>query len=155
MTPEKHNKLLAYAHFGYAGLMGLLFGVMMIWMMLMFSLEPGPAPPTGIIVFMGLFMLVFVAIYAIPSIIAGYALLKRKSWAKVASIIAGVLCSMSAPFGTALCAYTFWFLFSEPGKTLYDKPQQFLPPMPPTWHQQTTQQREPVFTQASTPPDWR
>lgn len=155
MTPEKHNKLLGFAHLGYAGLTVFFFGLMMIWMVFVFSLEPGPPPPVGLFVGMGLFMLFFLGLYTIPSLIAGYALLKRRSWAKVASIIAGVMCAMSAPFGTALCAYTFWFLFSEPGKILYDQPQQALPPMPPTWHQQATPSREPVFTQATTPPDWR
>ena len=35
---------------------------------------------------------------------------------------------MSFPIGTAVCAYTFWFLFSEPGKSLYDRPRYALPP---------------------------
>ena len=52
-------------------------------------------------------------VVGLPSFIAGYAMLKRKSWAKVAGIISSCLCALSFPVGTALCVYTFWFLFSE------------------------------------------
>ena len=57
----------------------------------------------------------------IPSFVAGYAFLKRKSWAKIAGIVACALSALRIPFGTAVSIYTFWFLFSTPGKILYDQ----------------------------------
>jgi hypothetical protein len=92
-----------------------------------------------------------------PNLIAGYALLKRKPWAKIAAIIGAVTAAMSFPIGTAVTAYTFWFLFSEPGKLMYDKPKSGLPPMPPDWNafNGTEQSREQKYIPPTTPPDWR
>jgi hypothetical protein len=104
-------------------------------------------------------MMFFAVIYGamtIPSILAGFGLLRRRKWAKTASIVAGVLSGMSFPLGTAVCIYTFWFLFSEPGKTLYDRPVYGLPPPPPRWGAGgSTGQREAQYIPPAKPPDWR
>jgi hypothetical protein len=69
-----------------------------------------------ILIFAGIINLLF----TIPSVVAGYALLKRRPWGKIAGIVAGVCTAMSFPIGTAVAVYTFWFLFGETGKALYD-----------------------------------
>ena len=74
---------------------------------------------------------VFVSLILIaPSFITGYALLKRKRWARRVGIVAGVLAGLTFPFGTALCVYTLWFMFGEKGKFLYHKAAYALPPAP-------------------------
>ena len=105
------------------------------------------------IAFMWVFMGGFYGLMTLPSLVAGYGLLKRKPWARTAAIIGGVTAAMSFPIGTAVCAYTFWFLFSEPGKLLYDK-QQYTLPLPgglPV----SAQQRRDQYLPPPTPPDWR
>lgn len=126
MTPDQHNRFLGYSHLAYAAfqsLMGLFFGVMMI---AVFSNAPsssrGGDPPLAFFIGMACFFVVFTVGWSIPSMIAAYALLKRKRWAKVAGIVAGVFSASQMPVGTAVCVYTFWFLFSEPGRLLYDQP---------------------------------
>src|SRR6185295_18705724 len=132
MTPEEHNKYLGISHLAYGGLFGLMFIGALLFFALIIGLSnqqhPSDAPPAIFLFLMMAFMSVFYGMLIVPSMIAGYGLLKRRRWAKTASIIAGVLSGMSFPLGTAVCIYTFWFLFSEPGKILYDKPQPFLPP---------------------------
>lgn len=156
MTPEQHNKYLGIGHIVYAGLTGLMLLVAVFWIGLVLSLEPGPnEPPVGLFVAMGIFMMVITVIMALPSLIAGIGLLKRRPWAKVAAIVAAVMAASSAPFGTAICAWTFWFLFSEPGKSIYEKPQHALPPMGAHWQTNSTRSSEQVYTPSSTPPDWR
>ena len=160
MTPEQHNKYLGLAHLAYAALhslMGVLFGVMMV---VMFSTMPPPAPanppPVAMFVFMGIFMGVFTIGWAIPSMIAAYALLKRKRWAKTASIVAGVFAAPQLPLGTAVCVYTFWFAFSEPGRLLYDQPRTSLPPSPSHWAGSDLEKRgEHEYVPPAAPPDWR
>jgi hypothetical protein len=160
LTPEEHNKYLGWAHLIHGGLF-LLFVVFILAMMtFMFLTMPGPpqGPPPAFIGIMWVFMLVIYGLMLIPNFVAGYALLKKKSWARIAAIIAGVVSAMSAPIGTAVAVYTFWFLFSEPGKSIYDRPRYGLPPMSASWQQTTTQQqqeRERQYTPPSTPPDWR
>lgn len=91
----------------------------------------GDAPPpwfmSGVLVFAGAINIFF----TIPSVVAAYALLKRRRWAKVAGIVGGATAAMSFPFGTAVAVYTFWFLFSDAGKALYDGARP-VPPSPPS-----------------------
>jgi hypothetical protein len=80
-------------------------------------------------------MFVFIGAFgvamSIPSMVAGYALLRRRSWAKVAGIVGGVAAATSFPIGTAVAVYTFWFLFGEAGKQMYPAKKKHLPPPPP------------------------
>lgn len=161
MTPEQHNKYLGVAHLVYAGLYSLmivgfliLFGVMFIG--LANSPDVKDAPPGGVFLIFWLFIAAFYAAFTLPSFIAGYGLLKRRKWAKVASIISAVLAAMFFPIGTAVCVYTFWFLFSEPGKLLYDKATPALPPAPPPWlNAATNKQSENQYVPPTAPPNWR
>lgn len=157
MTPEQHNKYLSWAHLGYAIITGLFMFLMMGFMGAIFRMDPN-GPPPGFVAFMMLFMGVMFSAMIVPSFVAAYALKKRKRWAKAASIIAGVTSAMQAPFGTAVCVYTFWFLFSEPGKALYDNPQRMLPearqaaPWPVN---KTAAKKEEQYVPPPSPPDWR
>lgn len=129
---------------------------MMMFMTAMWRLDPHGAPPPGFIALIWVFVAVLSTIFYTPSLIAGIALLKRKKWAKTVGIVAGVLASMSAPIGTAVCAYTFWFLFSAPGKSIYDPPKPAaLPESQQRWYVNETRVRDESYTQPFRPPDWR
>ncbi len=160
MTPEEHNKFLGISHLVYGGLFGLMMVAMLVFFSFIIGLsgsqQPPDGPPAALFFMMFIFMSLFYGMLIIPSFIAGYGLLRRRKWAKLASIIAGVLAGMSFPIGTAVCIYTFWFLFSEPGKTLYDKPAYALPPLPPNWAAEaSSRKREPQYVPPASPPDWR
>lgn len=121
----------------------------------MMTFDPRPPPP-GFIAFMWVFITGMTAVMIGPSIVAGYALKRRKRWAKTMSIVAAVMASMSAPIGTAVCVYTFWFLFSEPGKLLYDNPQRMLPhEREMAWSVRKTAVKEEQYVPPTAPPDWR
>ncbi|MBD0371221.1 MAG: hypothetical protein ICV60_10330 [Pyrinomonadaceae bacterium] len=124
-TKEEHNKYLAYSHLGYAGFQLFMMFMMMIFSYIMLDLMSRSAPrgefPMGMVAAILIFSFIFQLIFSVPSLIAGFGLLKRKRWAKTATIIAGVLSAMSFPIGTAVCVYTFWFLFGENGKELYER----------------------------------
>lgn len=155
MTPEQHNKYLSWAHFAHAGFTFVLMLLMIAFMTAVMTLDPRPPPP-ALIAIMWVFISGMTAIMIGPSILAGYALRKRKRWAKTMSIIAGVMASMSAPIGTAVCIYTFWFLFSEPGRVLYDNPQRMLPherEIP--WNLRKRVVKEEQYVPHQAPPDWR
>ncbi len=152
MTPEQHNKFLGIAYLAYACFHLLLMAATMVLLgaiarqyytmtSFMSSEDAFPFP------FMFIFMGFFYGVTTIPAVVAGYSLLKRRRWAKIAAIIGAVVAAMNFPIGTAVCVYSFWFVFSEPGKLLYDEPVQALPPQPkPGW---TTYHVPP-----GRPPDW-
>ena len=54
------------------------------------------------------------------NIIAGVGLLKYKSWARILAIILGIVNLFGFPIGTALGIYTFWVMFNEETKHLFE-----------------------------------
>ncbi|HEY0159545.1 MAG TPA: hypothetical protein VGF28_19820 [Thermoanaerobaculia bacterium] len=58
------------------------------------------------------------AALSIPSIIAGWGLSQRKSWARILTIILGVLALPHMPVGTALGIYAVIVMFNDETKTL-------------------------------------
>ena len=163
MTPQEHNKYVGIAHLIYAGFHVLIMLASFVFMGFIFANIFGqarnvgnPTPPA----FMGVIFVLVAAINiltTIPSVVAGYAFLKRKSWAKIAGIVGGVVAALSFPVGTAVAVYTFWFLFSEPGRLLYDKSPGAIPPPPlQEWHGSALHQtRQSDSDVPVSPPDWR
>lgn len=169
MTTEEHNKMLGILHLVYGGLHGLT-AVMMIFFFSLFGMLVGKNPrgadaemQSFMMAFMGFFGFIWLA-FSIPSFVAGYGLLKRKSWTKVWSYIAGGLAGISFPLGTALCVYTFWFFSSGGGKALYDKQPDHWgagqpgvlhgAPEPANWAARN-RERDYTYVPPSGPPDWR
>lgn len=161
MTPTGHNRTL--------GLLHLLYGVFCIALMIVVTamvsgtidaLAAGRASGEAVPVATFAFLIVggiFLSLVLItPSFITGYALLKRKQWARKIGIVAGVLAGLTFPFGTALCVYTLWFMFGEKGKFLYHKAAYALPPPPEARGRLKKLMRasEP-YVPPATPPDWR
>ena len=160
MTPSEHNKYVGIANVAYGTIHVLLMIVMALFFMAMMRVIARDAggtdtPPASFFGWMVIFVVGLNFVFAIPSFIAGYAFLKRKPWAKIAGIIAAVLSSFRVPIGTAVSIYTFWFLFSAPGRILYDNLPQALPPAPPVdWNAADRSLQEQGYS-GSTPPDWR
>jgi hypothetical protein len=167
MTTQDHNRMLGIFQLIYGGLhvVGLLFLIPFLFIFM--SNLPRPMPPElmPIMNIMLTFAVVLNLIFAIPTFVAGYALLKHKSWARMASIVAGVVEVMNLPLGTALGVYTFWFMFSDAGKQFYARPDAFSAPryslpeaaQPSTWWREEAasvrHEQEPIGR--AQPPDWR
>ena len=170
MTPQDHNKVIGIMHLiwgGFNALM-LLFIVPFILMMIG-SMGSNPGPPAEFKSVFGIFMGVIIAVsilFAIPPLVAGYALLKRKSWAKAAGIVAACFTALSMPFGTALTVYTLWFLCGQQSDQLYRKNANTYEPWRGSlrdanafdWEAQRAadaRRRERDYAPPPQPPDWR
>jgi hypothetical protein len=122
MKDEEHNKYIAYSFFAHGAfqLLMLLLVALMFFFFISIPAAPGrPGPPAGMFAVIFGFMFVFQMLFIAPAFIAGYALLKRKSWARMAAIVAGILGAMNVPIGTATCIYSLWFFFGENWKSIY------------------------------------
>lgn len=133
--------------------MGLLFAGIFL---AMFFLDAQGGPPLFFMLFMWTLFTIMFGVMSIPSLLAGFGLLKNRKWARTVSIIAGVLAAGQAPIGTAVCVYTFWLLFSEPGKHLFEPTLTALPAARQEWYRtQAAQPSAAEYTPPNNPPDWR
>jgi hypothetical protein len=132
MTAEEHNRTIGILHLVYGGfhLLTLLaiFGIMIAIGVAGAVGGPRDAFPAVIMIVFAAVFILFASIFTIPSFVGGYALLKKKEWAKVASIVAAIFEATGFPLGTALCVYSLWFMFGDMGKSLYDRG--YHPPRP-------------------------
>jgi hypothetical protein len=168
MTPEEHNKTLGILHLVYGGLQGLITLAMVgffIFILEMMSRSPGGGGDSEAGFFFGFMTIIMLFMFAftIPSFVAGYGLLKRKSWAKLWGMIAGVVAGMSFPLGTELCVYSIWFLVSDAGRELYGENAQparrealYGAPQPAGWAgQYASRERDHDYSRPPQPPNWR
>lgn len=163
MTNEDHNRCIAFSFLGNAGFYALMMALMAAWMYIMSGIGGPARVPLEVYVFMFGFIAVMYTIFALPSIIAAYALLKKKSWARMASIVAAVIAGMNFPIGTGACAYALWFFFSDNWKQVY-QPEAFAHTEPQqiaygvetqrAAYAEAERQPKPRFDPYN-PPDWR
>ena len=169
MTLEDHNKVIGIMHLIWGGFNALMMVILIPLFIAIAGLGAAdPNAPPGLAAVFGIFgvlMLFFALLFGLPPILAGYAMLKRKSWAKTAGIIAACVEALSFPFGTALCVYTLWFHLGE-GQNFHRDGNAFAPQ---DWRgslregsaydwetrraPQSSRPRE--YTPPHQPPDWR
>jgi hypothetical protein len=160
MTSTTHNKVLGALHLAYGGLSLLLMTAVSIFMLMIMGIiasnnNSGQPIPIGMMALVMIFMVAINLLLITPSFVAGYALLKRKRWAKSMGIIAAMVAGLSFPLGTALCVYTLWFLFGERGSFLYHKAAYALPAGDTLWARSGSLEPERIYVPPSAPPDWR
>ena len=108
----KHIEIVAYLHivYGVLTLIGAFFAFIAIAGGGLISGDTGAMAITaGVGFIIGLFLVIL----ALPSLLGGYGLLKRKHWARILVIVLSILNLLSFPFGTALGIYSLWVLLNE------------------------------------------
>jgi hypothetical protein len=162
MTNEQHNKFIGIAflaHGGFQMLIALLMALMFGSFFMLIPDQPGVgAPPRLFFLSIMGFVLIIQSIFATPSFVTGYAMLKHKSWARLSGIIASVFSAMNVPIGTAVCIYALWFFFGENWKEVYQPAMSGaraeLPHDSTAWANQPWEARR-EQRMPPTPPDWR
>lgn len=88
------------------GLCGLLFFA---------GIGLASADPTafGMLGIIGMVSVLFFTALALPGLLTGYGLLKRKKWGYILGIVMGFLNLVNMPVGTAIGIYTLFVLFQD------------------------------------------
>jgi len=63
-----------------------------------------------VITIIGKVVATFLTLVAIPGLIAGLGLYKRKEWARILTLVISVIAIFNFPFGTAIGIYSIWAL---------------------------------------------
>lgn len=161
MTNEEHNKYIAYAFaaHGTFQMLMLFFVGAIFW--LVAGADP-TAPPAEFFFVMFAFMFFFYMLFAAPSFIASYALLKKKPWARIASIVAAALSAMNVPIGTGAAVYALWFFCGDQWKSVYPdtagqrhEPYRITDAPETKWEGYTRDEEGAYVYRTPPPPDWR
>jgi hypothetical protein len=67
----------------------------------------------AVLTLVALFVGALMALLALPGIIAGYGLLKRRSWGRVVGIVIAALNVVNFPVGTIIGLYALWVLLQN------------------------------------------
>lgn len=164
MTDEQHNKYIAFTFIANGGfqLLMLLFMAVMFYFILAIGPPGQPGPPMALFGVFFAVMFVIQMVFAAPSFVAAYALLRRKPWARIASIIAAILAAMHVPIGTAAAVYALWFFFGDQWKSVYPQEpadnssdQRQIPYGESRWDGHVMNKEGEVVYRHQDPPDWR
>ena len=90
--------------------------------------DPNAILAVPIIGVVGTFIAGFIAVCSLPTIVAGFGLLKYWPWARIVAIVLSALNLLSVPLGTALGIYGFWVLLNKETEPLFGV---LPPPAPP------------------------
>lgn len=121
---QTHVKVVAviFIVFGACGLLfalfsSLLFGV--IGSIVGMSGEPGAPVGVAVLGLAGVALTVVLLLYSIPGIVCGWALLTRRSWARILGIILAAIGLINYPFGTIFGIYALWVLFNKETEQIF------------------------------------
>ena len=118
---SKHVLILAALYIGFSvvlALVGILIGLVLPTVGV-FSEDPEALP---VLTTIGVAMGAFFVLLAVPGIVGGVGLLKRRPWARFLVLILGAIHLLNLPIGTALGAYTIWVLIQDETERLFERP---------------------------------
>lgn len=102
--------------------------------------DPPPELIMSILIVAFVLAFIFMLLFSIPKVIAGFGLRKNRPWARTWAIVASIMCCLSFPIGTAIGVFGLVFLFSEEGKMYFANIDQNVlgaglpaPPPPNSW----------------------
>ena len=109
---NSHIKALGAIYLIWGG-MGIIAGVIVLAILVIGGgLMATEDPEAGLVVgTIAVILMLLIAIISVPNILAGWALIKHKSWGRILTIILSILNLPALPLGTALGVYGLWVLF--------------------------------------------
>jgi hypothetical protein len=121
MTAEEHNKTLSTLHFIYGAMHGLTLAGLLLLLVVVVKFATLGANSISTF-WLAIGVLTFVVLLFVVGLLplaVGYALRKRRRWAKPLGFSLAVISLVNIPVGTALGIYTIKFFRSEGGVQLY------------------------------------
>lgn len=70
----------------------------------------------------GTALVVFLLVVSLPGLIAGFALLAYKPWARILALVLSVINLIHIPFGTVVGIYGLWVLLNKETERLFNRP---------------------------------
>ncbi len=104
---ERHINIVAAIQLGFS-ILGIIIGIFVYILLFVIGGFVDESQAQTVIFIIAKIAFGFIIFLSLPGIIAGIGLLKRKEWARVLSLILGVIDLINFPLGTAIGIYTIW-----------------------------------------------
>lgn len=111
-----HVQILGWLRIASAALMLVIGAFALIFLAglgLFSSAASGDAAPFWALTLAALFIGGLMVVLALPSLLAGVGLLRRKEWGRILALIVGVFDLFNFPIGTLIAIYSFYVLFQS------------------------------------------
>jgi hypothetical protein len=112
MTPRDHNRTVGIAH--------ALVGTLTLTGLIIAIVSEARRHPSEVLERLG--WVPYVLPLPLIQLLTAYGLFFTRRWGRALALILSAVYVWVFPVGTLLGVYTFWFLLSEGGKSLYAKP---------------------------------
>lgn len=109
---EQHVKILGWLHIVLSSIM-IPIAILVFLVIAGSGFLSGEAEAAIATSLIGTVIAGFMILLAVPGVLGGWGLLKRKSWARLLALVLGILNLWSFPFGTAVGVYTLWVLLQD------------------------------------------
>jgi xanthine/uracil permease len=114
MTPQDHNKTIGIIYSLLGGAVALVFCVFLV-----IAVKVGLSNPSDHKDSLPLWEMASTLFGASLLLSIAWGLFKKKRWARIFALILSGILVWLVPLGTALAAYTWWFMHSDGAKQLY------------------------------------
>jgi multisubunit Na+/H+ antiporter MnhB subunit len=111
MTPRAHNRMVGILH-------GLVGALVLTGLAVAALLEGGRRPADAA---QRLAWVLFVLPLPLLQLLTAYGVYTVKRWGRTLALLSCALYVFVFPLGTLLAAYTWWALYGESGRQLYDR----------------------------------
>jgi hypothetical protein len=112
MNVDQHIKLVAIFNIAFSSILAFV-GLVAFVFFAGIGIASGDPDAVPILGFVGTVGLIFMGGLALPGILGGIGLLKRKEWARILIIAVSCINLFAFPIGTGLSIYAFWVLFND------------------------------------------
>lgn len=132
---EQHIKILAWLHLvGHA--IFLVIGGFLFMLLTGIGAVSGDAQALAILTVVGTSLGVLLALLAVPGMVAGYGLLKRRTWGRYLAIVVAIFNLVNFPIGTVIGGYTLIILLQNRAEAYFsDHTYELIQPSPAEHHQ--------------------
>ncbi len=115
---DQHVTILGILHIAWAAIE--ILGAMIVFMVIAGGgILSGDVDIMTITVTIGTLISFFLVVTALPSLVGGIAILKKREWGRILTLVMGFFHMLNIPFGTVLGIYTIWVLLNNETRRLF------------------------------------
>ena len=109
---QTHISVVGWLHIAGSVLM-LVIGCFVLVLLAGIGFASGDPDAVTVLTIVGVVTGVFLAVLGVPGIVAGYGLLRRRTWGRVLALVVSFLNLFNFPLGTAMGVYSGWVLLQD------------------------------------------